>query len=99
MKASSSACTPSSSRTFVRVLLVWRHVFRALVVLLDESSGALCSTGASFPVFGYPLFVAMTWVCFPFFLLKQTISVIQLFTAIHKIAEHDTANPIRLKRD
>ena len=68
------------------------------LIVYDHASMCVvgCSLGESVLVFGYPFFVAMTWFCFPFFVLKQTISVVQLLSAIHKIAEYDTANPTKL---
>jgi hypothetical protein len=41
------------------------------------------------PFLGVPLWVAMTWFCLPWFLFKQYISVVQLFTSAVKIAEFD----------
>ncbi len=49
-------------------------------------------------VFGYPFFVAMTYACFPFFILKQTISIVQLLTAVKAIAKHDMMNKVHAGR-
>ncbi len=45
----------------------------------------------AFAVLGYSLSLvsAFTWVCFPVFVLKQCISVVQLVTACQTIVHHD----------